>query len=75
MDDLISRRALIEEANKLENEHTRDVVKGLATMLPSVQRGRDFGGCVVCAFYDREEWEMPCAKCCHASRDYWRYKE
>ena len=29
-------------------------------------------GCKGCAFWDRDEWEMPCAKCKRNSRDYWR---
>jgi len=28
--------------------------------------------CGKCAFAGREEWEMPCAKCSRASKDYWR---
>lgn len=29
-------------------------------------------GCTGCAFYDRDEWEMPCCKCIKTSKDYWR---
>ena len=29
-------------------------------------------GCSGCAFYDRYEWEMPCARCKRNSKDYWR---
>ncbi len=29
-------------------------------------------GCQGCAFTDVEEWEMPCAKCRRACKDYWR---
>lgn len=32
-------------------------------------------GCVGCAYFDKEDWEMPCAKCRRASRDYWRRAE
>ena len=31
-------------------------------------------GCNGCAFEDVEEWEMPCAKCSRACKDYWRAK-
>jgi len=31
-------------------------------------------GCSGCAFFDVEEWEMPCAKCQRNSKDYWRKK-
>lgn len=30
--------------------------------------------CNGCAFEDVEEWEMPCAKCKRACKDYWRKK-
>jgi len=29
-------------------------------------------GCSGCAFYDRDEWEMPCERCKRNSKDYWR---
>ena len=29
-------------------------------------------GCLGCAFWDREEWEMPCTKCKRNCKDYWR---
>ena len=29
-------------------------------------------GCQGCAFYDKEEWEMPCSKCKRNCKDYWR---
>lgn len=32
-------------------------------------------GCTLCAFYDVEEWEMPCVKCKRNSKDYWRAKK
>lgn len=32
-------------------------------------------GCLGCAFEETEEWEMPCAECKRACKDYWRYKE
>ena len=30
------------------------------------------GGCVGCAYYERDEWDMPCAKCRRNCVDYWR---
>ena len=36
---------------------------------------QDADGCVGCAFYDRDEWEMPCAKCKRNCKDYWRRAE
>lgn len=32
-------------------------------------------GCYGCAYFDKEDWEMPCAKCRRAARDYWRRAE
>lgn len=32
-------------------------------------------GCSGCAYYDREEWDMPCAKCRRNCKDYWRVKK
>ena len=32
-------------------------------------------GCSGCAYFDKEDWEMPCAKCLRASKDYWRRAE
>ena len=29
-------------------------------------------GCTGCAYIDTKEWEMPCAKCKRAAKDYWR---
>ncbi len=29
-------------------------------------------GCSDCAYYDVEEWNMPCAKCKRNTKDYWR---
>lgn len=28
--------------------------------------------CQGCAFYEKEEWEMPCRKCRRNCKDYWR---
>lgn len=29
-------------------------------------------GCSGCAYFDRDEWEMPCQRCKRNSKDYWR---
>lgn len=29
-------------------------------------------GCVGCAYYDKEEWDMPCRRCKRNCKDYWR---
>ena len=36
---------------------------------------QDADGCTGCAFYDRDEWEMPCVKCKRNCKDYWRRAE
>ncbi len=28
--------------------------------------------CTGCAFYEAEEWELPCSKCKRNCKDYWR---
>ena len=28
--------------------------------------------CGKCAFFGRDEWEMPCSKCSRNCKDYWR---
>ena len=45
----------------------KELQKVLATYLAD--------GCQGCAFYDKEEWEMPCRKCKRNCKDYWRKKE
>ena len=32
-------------------------------------------GCSMCAYYDKEEWELPCSKCKRNCKDYWRRAE
>lgn len=68
MSDLISRKELLRQADYMENEHTRDVIRGLATMLPSAQpeqkkgkwklqtiKGKDIVYCSECCFGVHEE--------------------
>ena len=32
-------------------------------------------GCIGCKHIDKDDWEMPCAKCKRCVRDYWERKE
>ena len=41
-------------------------------LLAEAQKKEEADGCQGCAFSDVEEWEMPCAKCRRACKDYWR---
>ena len=84
MNDLISRQALLDRIERLweTQQMTNDKHKafvGIVKAEPSVQQGeqqgKDSGGCTGCAFYVREEWEMPCEKCKRACKDYWRRGE
>lgn len=42
------------------------------SLLAEAQKKEDADGCQGCAFTNVEEWEMPCAKCKRACKDYWR---
>lgn len=60
----------------------KDFIRGYVSHLKLVNREllkivarADADGCEGCAFVDTEEWEMPCAKCKRACKDYWRSKE
>lgn len=33
------------------------------------------GGCYLCKYDDKQEWEMPCASCKRSHKDYWERKE
>ena len=50
-------------------------VKDALNHVVSELKQRDADGCQGCAFTDVEEWEMPCAKCRRACKDYWRPKK
>ena len=44
-------------------------------LLAEAEKREEADGCQGCAFTDVEEWEMPCAKCKRACKDYWRPKK
>ena len=46
----------------------------LARVISAMEQ-QEADGCQGCAFTDVEEWEMPCAKCRRACKDYWRPKK
>ena len=33
------------------------------------------GGCYLCKYEDRQEWEEPCASCKRSHKDFWERKE
>ena len=38
-----------------------------------IEKGKqEFSTCKNCIFYEVEEWEMPCNKCKHCCKDYYR---
>ena len=49
-----------------------EALKKADDLLAESQKKEDADGCSGCAFTDAEEWEMPCAKCRRACKDYWR---
>lgn len=44
----------------------------LQKILELIEEKEKAGGCAGCAFCDRDEWDMPCAKCKRNVKDYWR---
>lgn len=46
----------------------------LQKILELIEAKEKADGCRGCAFEDKDEWEMPCAKCKRACKDYWRQK-
>lgn len=65
MTDWIERRRMMELELPIEEIANR-VVEKLKTA--------EHDGCEGCVFADVEEWEMPCCKCKHGCKDYWRAK-
>lgn len=56
----------------------RMTVKTIDDLVNLVQEyfdAQDADGCEGCAFEDRDEWEMPCARCKRNCKDYWRPKK
>lgn len=46
----------------------------LQKLLELIEMKEQADACRGCAFFDRNDWEMPCAKCKRNSKDYWRPK-
>ena len=49
--------------------------KEIMQVLEAIIEKDNADGCVGCAFIDTEDWELPCAKCKRACKDYWRSSE
>lgn len=47
----------------------------LLKVIRAITEQSEADGCKLCAFGEKEEWEMPCVKCKRACRDYWRRKK
>jgi hypothetical protein len=74
----------IKEAIKIINQYDMNFHWDYGEPIPAEQLAEAFDlaisalekehadGCQGCAFTDVEEWEMPCAKCKRACKDYWR---
>lgn len=50
-------------------------LEDLKTIIESVEEKINADGCKGCAFEENDEWQMPCAKCRRAMKDYWRTKK
>lgn len=64
-------RHLLSEQDSAKIAQVCDVVDDI---LEEAQKKQEADGCSGCAFYDKEEWEMPCVKCKRNCKDYWRAK-
>ena len=49
-----------------------DRTKELLQILEAIIERDNADGCIGCAYFKNEDWEMPCAKCKRACKDYWR---
>lgn len=61
------------EVDMFTDEQIRELTEYLQVYLKN-NGDQDADGCSGCTFIDTEEWEMPCAKCRRACKDYWRAK-
>ena len=49
-------------------------IEEIANRVVEKLKTAEHDGCEGCFFADVEEWEMPCCKCKHGCKDYWRAK-
>ena len=59
----------------LGTENDRERVEKAVELAVKALTAQFADGCSGCAFESTEEWEMPCCKCKHNSKDYWRKAE
>ena len=60
-------------AYEQETNGKTEFLKGIDYCLNILEKYKaEHDGCEGCAFMDVEEWEMPCCKCKHGCKDYWR---
>ena len=69
------------EVDMFSDEEIREITEHLQVYLKNHEDQDDetkereqADGCQGCEFESTEEWEMPCAKCRRACKDYWRAK-
>lgn len=55
-------------------EHLQVYLKNHEDQDDEAKEREQADGCQGCEFESTEEWEMPCAKCSRACKDYWRAK-
>lgn len=44
----------------------------LSEIAKLIEEAAKADACSGCAFFEADEWEMPCCKCKRNSKDYWR---
>ena len=50
-------------------------IKELIDLVEAWIARKDADACIGCAYFEQEEWEMPCVKCKRACKDYWRHQK
>ena len=49
--------------------------KEIVQILEAILERNKADGCVGCAFWNKESWDMPCKECKRNCKDYWRAKD
>ena len=70
--DLAEEDMFTDEQIRELTEHLQVYLKNHEDQDDETKEREQADGCQGCAFESTEEWEMPCAKCRRACKDYWR---
>lgn len=58
----------------MKNDNWNELLHIALERLKREEEKEQADGCIECAYFDREDWELPCCKCKRAAKDYWRAK-